>query len=75
MEWLFTFKTLIAAAALIAAGLNANSIKWGFLIWACTDFCWMVIDWQHGIPQQALTCATYVVIDLYGFYKFGKRGK
>jgi hypothetical protein len=74
MEWLFTVKTVVAICALSAAVLNANGIKWGFLIWACTDFCWMIIDYQHGIYQQALTCAIYVGIDLFGFFKFGRKG-
>lgn len=73
MEWWFIIKTTTAVLALFAAMLNANSVKWGFLIWACTDFAWIIIDYHHDNYQHSITSAVYVIIDLCGFYKFSKR--
>ena len=63
---------LTSAAALIAVWLNIRKCAWCFPIWIGTNATWAVVDWTHGLHAQAALMAVYVLLAIYGCWRWTK---
>lgn len=64
MIWFITFLSLIGVV------LNIYERRECFYIWAVTNFCWMIIDYRAGLLAQAVLFTVYLVLALWGIYKW-----
>ena len=69
------FYWIVSVAALIGVWLNIKKNVACFWIWAFTNAAWLVVDVKHGIYPQAALMAVYLVLSIYGIYKWrGRNG-
>lgn len=61
MSWTLTILSLIGVI------LNIKKQKACFIIWAFTNFGWMVIDFKQGIPAQGMLFLIYTALAIWGF--------
>jgi nicotinamide riboside transporter PnuC len=69
MTWIITLLSIIGVV------LNIYKNKYCFVIWAVTNFAWMVIDFQIGLYSQSFLFAVYFVLALFGLYKWAKQSE
>ena len=69
MTWIITILSIIGVI------LNIYKNKYCFMIWAVTNFAWMVIDYNAGIIEQALLYALFLILALWGLWKWIKDAK
>ncbi len=64
--------TLLSIVGVI---LNIKKKRVCFLIWAVTNFSWMVVDYQQGLYSQAVLFLVYFLLALWGLieWKGGER--
>jgi len=65
---------LLTALSLIGVVLNIYKKKACFIIWAFTNFTWMIIDFAKGIPEQGVLFAIYFILAIWGLVKWNKGG-
>jgi len=68
MIWILTILSLIGVVA------NIYKKQWCFIIWAFTNFAWMIIDFLNGLPEQSALFALYFILAIWGLYKWKKGG-
>jgi len=66
MTWILTILSIIGVI------LNIKKKRLCFLIWAITNFGWMVVDWRAGLPAQAALFAVYLGLALWGLWEWRK---
>jgi len=66
MDW------IVAILSIIGVILNIYKNKWCFILWAITNFFWVVIDYQQGLYAQAFLFTVYFVLALWGLYRWKK---
>jgi len=64
MTWIITILSIIGVI------LNIYKNKYCFMIWAVTNFAWMVIDYRAGLYSQSLLFAVYFLLAIYGLWKW-----
>jgi nicotinamide riboside transporter PnuC len=64
MLWILTL------ASLIATILNVQKKRLCFFIWIFTNTAWMITDFKKGLPEQAGLFAVYVVMAIWGLFKW-----
>lgn len=64
MTWILTVFSIIGVI------LNIYKKKYCFMIWAMTNFAWMVIDYRAGLYSQSLLFAVYFMLAIYGLWKW-----
>ena len=67
MTWIITLLSIIGVI------LNIKKNKYCFIIWACTNFTWMMVDFHAGLYAQAFLFLVYFVLALWGIYEWRKR--
>ncbi len=68
---LFNFMTCsLVGLSIIGVILNIYKNKICFIIWAVTNFSWMIVDIYKGIPAQAFLFAVYFLLAIFGLYKW-----
>lgn len=68
-EWILTILSLTGVVA------NIYKKRWCFIVWAVTNFSWMIVDYRRGIKAQAALFAIYFLLALWGLYKWTKDNK
>ena len=68
-----TLYWITALAALVGVLLNIRKHVSCFFIWSATNATWTVVDYLHGIHAQAALQFVYLLLSVYGIYKW--RGK
>ena len=66
MTWIITIFSIIGVV------LNIYKNKTCFIIWAFTNFCWMIVDFINGIYAQAFLMFIYFLLAIWGLYKWKK---
>jgi len=66
MTWIITIFSLIGVV------LNIYKNKYCFIIWAFTNFAWMIIDYIYGLYAQSALFLIYFILALWGLYKWKK---
>ena len=66
MTWFITIFSLIGVV------LNIYKKKSCFIIWAFTNFAWMIIDWTYGLYAQSVLFLIYFILAIWGLYKWKK---
>ena len=66
MAWLLT------ALSLTGIVLNIYKRPVCFAIWSVTNVGWMWYDWRIGAYEQAALFAVYLVLSLWGLWKWMK---
>ena len=66
MFWALTFISLTGVV------LNIKKIRHGFLLWMITNICWAVIDFKHGVPEQAFLFLVYFILSVWGWVSWSK---
>jgi len=64
MFWLLTILSLIGVI------FNIKKKRICFLIWMCTNFLWMIIDFKKGIPEQGCLFAIYTGLAVWGWFSW-----
>lgn len=69
MKWILTILSIFGVV------LNAHRKRVCFLVWMFTNFCWMIIDFKQGIPEQGTLFFIYFLLAIYGWVKWRKNEK
>ena len=64
---------LTSIASLVGVVLNVHRRRECFLIFAVTNSVWMVADWMHGLPSQAVLQLAYLGLSIYGLVRWRAR--
>ncbi len=56
--------------SIIGVVLNIYKNKICFIIWAITNFSWMVVDFYKDIYSQAALFGVYFLLAIFGLYKW-----
>ncbi len=67
------FYWIVAAFSLVGVVLNVYKKRLCFVIWAGTNFAWMVIDFKEGIPAQGVLMGLYFGLALWGLWRWGRK--
>lgn len=68
LTWALTILSIIGVI------LNIKRHKACFIIWAFTNFAWMVVDWWHGLYSQAVLFAIYFCLAIWGLKEWKHKG-
>jgi len=66
------FQTTLTLASLVGVVANIYQKQYCFIIWAFTNFTWMIVDWRAGLPEQSALFAIYFLLAIWGLYKWRK---
>lgn len=66
---------IITALSIVGVILNVYKSRWGFFCWMITNAVWAVVDYQKGIPEQAVLFIVYFLTSLWGWVSWSKQGK
>ncbi len=66
------FYWLITILSLLGVILNIHGYRSCFAIWIITSATWAIVDYRHGLPQQAALQGVYFLLNLYGIWKWGR---
>ena len=66
---------LTSLAALVGVWLNIHRRAACFVIWSFTNAVWVYADLTHGIYPQAALQFVYLLLALYGIWKWSPRRK
>jgi nicotinamide riboside transporter PnuC len=64
---------VVTGLSLIGVVLNIYKRKECFLIWAVTNFAWMVYDWQIKAYEQATLFGVYFILAIWGLVKWHQK--
>ncbi len=53
--------------------LNIKKNKLCFIVWAVTNFAWMIVDYEAGIYAQAAKYAVFFVLALWGLWEWRRK--
>lgn len=65
---------ILVVLSLVATYLNVHKKKVCFKIWLGTNLAWVCYDWWIGAVWQAVLFACYVVLAVWGIWRW-KDGK
>lgn len=60
----------LTAVSLLATWLNVQGRRECFALWLATNAAWALVDWQHGLPQQATLHVIYFGLAAYGLLRW-----
>jgi nicotinamide riboside transporter PnuC len=63
---------ILTIASLIGVVLNIKRRRECFIVWACTNFNWALIDYHQGIYAQSVLFFIYFLLSLYGLWEWRK---
>jgi len=66
---------LVAAMSLTGVWLNIQKHPGCFMIWTVTNGAWMFVDFYAGIFAQAFIQLIYLLLSIYGLYKWTREAK
>lgn len=66
---------LTSLAALTGVWLNIRRHVACFYLWTATNAVWAWADWRHGLKAQAALQCVYLVLSLWGIWKWSARKK
>lgn len=61
---------ILTALSIVGVVLNIRKNKACFIIWAGTNFTWMIIDFTAGIYAQSALFLIYFILALYGLWEW-----
>jgi nicotinamide riboside transporter PnuC len=61
---------ILSAVSIIGAFLNARKNRWGFVVWICGNFGWIVVDVIYEMYAQILVWIIFSITSIYGFRKW-----
>lgn len=61
---------ILVALSIAGVVLNIYKKKICFIIWAITNFSWMLVDIYKEIYTQAFLFAVYFLLAIFGLYKW-----
>jgi nicotinamide riboside transporter PnuC len=64
MTWIITVLSIIGVI------LNIYKYKYCFIIWAFTNFAWMIIDYKAELYSQSLLFGLYFILAIWGIIKW-----
>ena len=64
---------LITIASIIGTVANIYKKKWCFWIWLVTNSMWLIIDFRAGLYAQAFLFAVYVLLAVWGLYRWSRK--
>jgi nicotinamide riboside transporter PnuC len=67
------YRWITLIIALSGAACNAQGLRWGFLFWSVSDISYGIADFLRGDYTRAFLQAVYVLIDISGFWFWGKK--
>ena len=68
MDW------IIASLSLIGVVANIYNKAWCFILWIITNSFWCIYDLRQGLYSQAILFAVYMLLAVFGLYKWAKNG-
>jgi nicotinamide riboside transporter PnuC len=68
-----TWTWLVTLASIIGVVLNVKRKKACFIVWACSNFVWMIIDYQNGLYSQAALFLIYFLLAIWGLWEWRKK--
>jgi len=63
---------IITGLSIAGVVLNIKKKRACFILWAVTNFVWMVVDYHAGIYSQAALFCVYFALALWGIYEWRK---
>ena len=70
-----TLYWLTSVASLVGVWLNIRQKVACFWIWTGTNAVWVYADGNHGILPQAALQAVYLLLSVYGIWRWSPRRK
>ena len=61
---------IVTILSLAGVVLNIHKKRMCFIIWAFTNFAWMVYDWRIGAREQAALMFVYFCLAIWGLIKW-----
>ena len=68
-----TLSWVTSGASIVGVVLNIKHYHQCFIIWAFTNFTWMIIDFKMGLPAQGTLFAIYFILALWGIYSWRRK--
>jgi nicotinamide riboside transporter PnuC len=65
---------LLTVLSIVGTILNIKKRRSGFILWALTNFIWMIVDFRAGLPAQGVLFGVYCVLALWGLWAWRRRG-
>ena len=66
---------IVFVITIMGVVLNIKQNKWCFVLWAGTNFVWMIVDYQAGIFPQAAKYAVFFALAIWGLISWAKKKK
>lgn len=60
------FTWLLTTLSLIGVVMNIRKQRGCFYLWAVTNICWCVVDYQKGLIAQATLFGIYFLLAIWG---------
>lgn len=67
------FTWIIAAISMVGVVLNIHQDRRSFYLWTVTNSSWMVVDFYKGLHAQAAMFLVYLVLSIWGIFKWKKK--
>jgi nicotinamide riboside transporter PnuC len=67
------FLWVIMGLSLAGTILNVKKKRICFILWGISNAVWVVVDFQKGIPQQAILQAVYLLISIWGLVEWREK--
>jgi nicotinamide riboside transporter PnuC len=64
------FLWVIMGLSLAGTILNVKKKRICFILWGISNAVWVVVDFQKGIPQQAILQVVYLLISIWGLIEW-----
>tara|TARA_Y100000310_G_C20598894_1_gene771964 strand:+ start:577 stop:786 length:210 start_codon:yes stop_codon:yes gene_type:complete len=64
---------ILAALSLVGVVLNIKKIRWCFVVWAGTNFAWMVVDIREGSVARGMLMGVYFLLALWGLWEWRRK--
>ena len=61
---------LFLALAVTGVILNNRKHRSGFLCFICSNTAWLIVNYTHGIPVEAIQNAIFLYLALDGLYRW-----
>lgn len=66
---------IITILSILGVILNVKRRKECFIVWAFTNFAWMVYDFRIQAYAQSALFAVYFILAIWGLYEWRKNDK
>jgi len=61
---------ILAVVSIFGVVLNIYKNKWCFIVWAVTNFIWMLINLSREIYAQAFLFFIYFLLAIWGMFEW-----